>query len=62
MTDTAPNEVMLHDPSEALDPLTDAEDAVVKNRAKVGSSRPSAEDAVVKNRAKVGSSRPSSLL
>ncbi len=41
MTDTAPDEVMLHDPAEALDPLADAEDAVVKNRAKVGSSRPS---------------------
>ncbi|MFV8142101.1 hypothetical protein ACNQR7_31435 [Mycolicibacterium senegalense] len=41
MTDTTPDEVMLHDPGEALDPLADAEDAVVKNRAKVGSSRPS---------------------
>ncbi|MCC9184259.1 DUF1998 domain-containing protein [Mycolicibacterium mageritense] len=41
MTDTTPEEVMLHDPGEALDPLADAEDAVVKNRAKVGSSRPS---------------------
>ena len=41
MTDTTPEEVMLHDPGESLDPLADAEDAVVKNRAKVGSSRPS---------------------
>lgn len=41
MTDTTPDAVMLHDPGETLDPLTDAEDAVVKNRAKVGSSRPS---------------------
>lgn len=32
---------MLHDPSEALDPLADAEDTQVKNRAKVGSARPS---------------------
>src|SRR6201991_2910864 len=41
MTDTTPEAVMLHDPGETLDPLTDAEDAVVKNRAKVGSARPS---------------------
>ncbi|MBB5164129.1 DUF1998 domain-containing protein [Mycobacterium sp. AZCC_0083] len=40
MTDTT-DAVMLHDPGETLDPLADAEDAVVKNRAKVGSSRPS---------------------
>jgi len=33
--------MMLHDDEEVLDPLGDAEDAVVKNRAKVGSSRPS---------------------
>ena len=32
---------MLHDPTEALDPLADAEEGVVKNRAKVGSARPS---------------------
>ncbi|OCB20811.1 hypothetical protein A5674_04130 [Mycobacterium malmoense] len=41
MTDIAPEEVMLHDPAERLDPLTDVEDAVVKNRARVGSARPS---------------------
>src|SRR3954468_13313396 len=41
MTDTTPEAVMLHDLGETLDPLADAEDAVVKNRAKVGSSRPS---------------------
>jgi len=38
---TAPDEVMLHDSAEALDPLTDAEDTAAKNRAKVGSARPS---------------------
>jgi hypothetical protein len=32
---------MLHDPSQALDPLADAEEAVAKNRARVGSARPS---------------------
>jgi hypothetical protein len=32
---------MLHDPNQALDPLADAEEGVVKNRAKVGSARPS---------------------
>ena len=32
---------MLHDAGETLDPLADAEEAVVKNRAKVGSARPS---------------------
>ncbi len=32
---------MVHDADDALDPLADAEEAVVKNRAKVGSSRPS---------------------
>lgn len=32
---------MLHDPGQTLDPLTDAEDGAVKNRAKVGSARPS---------------------
>jgi hypothetical protein len=41
MTDMPSDAVMLHDPGQTLDPLTDAEDAVVKNRAKVGSSRPS---------------------
>jgi hypothetical protein len=34
--------VMLHDAAEVLDPLADAEEAVAKNRAKVGSARPSA--------------------
>ncbi len=33
--------MMLHDPGQTLDPLADAEDAAVKNRAKVGSARPS---------------------
>ena len=32
---------MLHDAAQALDPLADAEEGVVKNRAKVGSARPS---------------------
>ncbi|HEX5121510.1 MAG TPA: DUF1998 domain-containing protein [Pseudonocardiaceae bacterium] len=32
---------MLHDDQELLDPLGDAEDAMVKNRAKVGTARPS---------------------
>ena len=41
MTEIAPDEVMLHDPTETLDPLSDAEDAIAKNRAKVGSARPS---------------------
>ena len=41
MADMTPDEVMLHDPGQTLDPLADAEDVVVKNRAKVGSSRPS---------------------
>jgi hypothetical protein len=41
MADMTSDAVMLHDPGQTLDPLTDAEDAVVKNRAKVGSSRPS---------------------
>jgi hypothetical protein len=45
MTDTLTPEpadapAMLHD-AETLDPLADAEEAVVKNRAKVGSARPS---------------------
>lgn len=46
MTDTVTPEpvdtaVMLHDADQALDPLADAEEGVVKNRAKVGSARPS---------------------
>ena len=32
---------MLHAPDHALDPLGDADEGVVKNRAKVGSARPS---------------------
>lgn len=32
---------MLHDADQALDPLADVEEGVVKNRAKVGSARPS---------------------
>jgi len=32
---------MLHDPNQVLDPLADAEAGVVKNRARVGSARPS---------------------
>lgn len=39
--DTSVNDPMLHDPDQVLDPLTDAEVAMVKNRAKVGSARPS---------------------
>jgi hypothetical protein len=43
MTDLLPEsgEDMLHDAGELLDPLGDAEEGVVKNRAKVGSARPS---------------------
>lgn len=43
MTDLLPDsgEDMLHDAQELLDPLGDAEDGVAKNRAKVGSARPS---------------------
>jgi hypothetical protein len=43
MTDLLPasGEVMLHDEQQLLDPLGDAEEGVVKNRAKVGSARPS---------------------
>ena len=43
MTDLLPESGadMLHDEHEMLDPLGDAEEGVVKNRAKVGSSRPS---------------------
>lgn len=43
MTDVLPesSEDMLHDERELLDPLGDAEEGVVKNRAKVGSARPS---------------------
>ncbi|KAA1248401.1 hypothetical protein F0Q45_20790 [Mycobacterium simiae] len=39
MTDTASE--MLHDAASALDPLADVEEGVVKNRAKVGTARPS---------------------
>lgn len=35
------DEVMLHDEHEVLDPLGDAEEGIAKNRAKVGSARPS---------------------
>lgn len=38
---TASGTTMLHDPNQSLDPLTDSEDTQVKNRAKVGSARPS---------------------
>lgn len=43
MTELLPesDEDMLHDAGELLDPLGDAEEGVVKNRAKVGSARPS---------------------
>lgn len=43
MTDLLPESSadMLHDAGELLDPLGDAEEGVVKNRAKVGSARPS---------------------
>lgn len=46
MTDTVTTESelpveMLHDASDVLDPLADAEEGLVKNRAKVGSARPS---------------------
>lgn len=43
MADLLPesDEDMLHDEHETLDPLGDAEEGVVKNRAKVGSARPS---------------------
>jgi hypothetical protein len=46
MTDTATSEAtesagMLHDPGQVLDPLADAEEAQERNRAKVGSARPS---------------------
>lgn len=36
-----PTDGMLHDRGQQLDPLADAEDSAVKNRAKVGSARPS---------------------
>lgn len=39
--DASVTDVMLHDPDQVLDPLADAEEGVVKNRAKVGSARPS---------------------
>jgi hypothetical protein len=46
MTDTTAPEAaepagMLHDPGQVLDPLADAEESQEKNRAKVGSARPS---------------------
>lgn len=43
MTELLPEsgEDMLHDAQESLDPLADAEEGLVKNRAKVGSARPS---------------------
>src|SRR5664279_4939939 len=34
-------EAMLHDAGEVLDPLADVEEGAAKNRAKVGSARPS---------------------
>ncbi len=40
-TATERDAAMLHDPSQRLDPLGDAEDTTVKSRAKVGSARPS---------------------
>jgi hypothetical protein len=40
-TPPADDTMMLRNESEVLDPLGDAEDAVVKNRAKVGTARPS---------------------
>lgn len=41
MTEPAAGIDMLHEPTEVLDPLGDAETGAPKNRAKVGSSRPS---------------------
>lgn len=41
MTETVAADEMLRDTADALDPLADAEQGVVKNRAKVGSARPS---------------------
>lgn len=41
MTETVAADEMLRDAADALDPLADAEQGVVKNRAKVGSARPS---------------------
>jgi hypothetical protein len=41
MTETVPPDQMFHDASEQLDPLGDVEAGVVKNRARVGSARPS---------------------
>jgi hypothetical protein len=41
MTETTAAEVMLHDDADTLDPLGDAEEGAAKNRAKVGSARPS---------------------
>src|SRR5579859_7489988 len=39
--DPVGTDMMLHDPSQTLDPLADAEEAVAKNRARVGTARPS---------------------
>jgi len=41
MTETVSPDEMFHDASEQLDPLGDVEAGVVKNRARVGSARPS---------------------
>lgn len=41
MTETVSPDEMFHDSSEELDPLGDVESGVVKNRARVGSARPS---------------------
>jgi hypothetical protein len=41
MTETVSPDEMFHDSSEELDPLGDVEAGVVKNRARVGSARPS---------------------
>lgn len=41
MTDIADEVAVLHDDEEVLDPLSDLEQGMVKNRAKVGSARPS---------------------
>ena len=41
MSETVSPDEMFHDASERLDPLGDVETGVVKNRARVGSARPS---------------------
>ncbi len=41
MTDTVSADSMLHDSTEPLDPLADVDEGIAKNRAKVGSARPS---------------------